>query len=249
MSNRKLLLAHIRNGRYAHAGEEEAIDLTMTLIKKNPQHTLLDVGCGLGGTANYIEPQGFGKVIGIDVDKEVLEQAKTFYPNIPFYLCDANALYTFFKDQKFNVFYSFNAFFCFKDQTNCLKQFSEVAEKNAELLIFDYSSPKLFLGKSPFIDEKSESRSALLFSPIELSTIETTLNQTQWQLMNIINLNDKYKLWYRSLISKMKSEKLELIERFGKTTFDDLYTGYMRLMELLDKGIVGGSIIHAKHKD
>lgn len=51
----KKFLSFIRNGDYAHAGEEEAIELAMSGIEKNPQRNILDVGCGLGGTANYLQ--------------------------------------------------------------------------------------------------------------------------------------------------------------------------------------------------
>ena len=71
---------HVRNGHYAHVGEEEAIDLTMQLINKNPSQKILDIGCGLGGTANYVEKQDFGKVIGIDIDSIILKKSAR---NIP----------------------------------------------------------------------------------------------------------------------------------------------------------------------
>lgn len=243
-NNRKLLLAHIRHGNYAHAGEEEAIDLTLALINKNPKQKILDMGCGLGGTANYIEKQGFGKVTGIDIDSNVLKKAKEIYPLIPFYLCDANNVNVFFNDQKFNIFYSFNAFFCFKSQENCLRACSEIAEKNAELLIFDYSSLKYFSKLNPFSNQAG-SFPALSFSPINLATINEVLLRTRWNLNEIINLNDKYRHWYQTLISKMETNKYDLIQRFGQATFDDLYVGYIKLLELIVREEIGGCIIHA----
>jgi ubiquinone/menaquinone biosynthesis C-methylase UbiE len=244
MSNRKLLLAQIRNGNYAHAGEEEAIDLSLELIKKNPNQKLLDIGCGLGGTADYIEKRGFGKVTGIDLDPVVLKKAKEIYPNIPFHLCDANTVDTFFKNQKFNILYSFNAFFCFKNQENCLRAFAKVAEENAELLIFDYSSPGFFSKVNPF-GGHTGSTVAESFSPINLAAINELLLKTHWKLKKIINLNDKYRYWYQTLISKMENQKDDLTQRFGQTTFDEMYFGYTRLLDLIERGEIGGCIIHA----
>jgi hypothetical protein len=51
----KQLLAFIRGSDYAHAGEEEAIDLALRPVPRRPDQLLLDVGCGLGGTAKYVE--------------------------------------------------------------------------------------------------------------------------------------------------------------------------------------------------
>ncbi len=248
MSNRKLLLAHIREGHYAHAGEEEAIELTMKLIQKNTQNQILDVGCGLGGTANYIEKQGYGKVTGIDIDPSVLHTAKELYSHVRFELCDANSAHSFFSQLRFNVIYSFNAFFCFKTQKNCLTGFSEIAENNADLLLFDYTSPGYFTQKSPFCDRTKESSASTLFAPINLDRIERDLFEANWQLNTIINLDAKYRIWYQSLILKMEQAKNELIQKFDNTTYHDLYTGYVQLLTLLEQKKIGGAIIHATHR-
>ena len=65
----KQMLAMMRKGDYAHAGEEEAIDLVMNKIPKDNTRLILDVGCGLGGTAKYIQDHGWGKVTGIDITR------------------------------------------------------------------------------------------------------------------------------------------------------------------------------------
>lgn len=252
MSQRKLLLAHIRKGNYAHAGEEQAINLILNLITPNPNQTLLDIGCGLGGTANYIQEKGYGHVTGIDIDPTVLEQAKEYYPNIPFYYCDANLLNDFFSvpsfkdNQKFDVLYSFNAFFCFQNQENCLKQFALVAKPQAELLIFDYTSPGHFSGSSPFTDETKQSTAALRFNPINLSNVAENLKACSWKLEKIIPLDIQYRTWYQELIHKMESNKEDLIAHFGSTPFHELHQGYQKLLEMLKQGIVGGGIVYAK---
>ena len=48
----KEILSIIRDGNYAHPGEEEAIELTFQDIPKNSHRQMLDVGCGRGGTAH-----------------------------------------------------------------------------------------------------------------------------------------------------------------------------------------------------
>lgn len=242
---RKLLLAKIRNGNYAHAGEEEAIELTMNLIPKNPAQTLLDLGCGLGGTANYLQKNQWGKVVGIDIDAAILQQAKGFYSDIQFECCDASHVDTFFASNQFNVFYAFNAFFCFPEQEQCLKSIVNIASKNAELLIFDYSSPSCFEKPNPFVDRRSQSKCTGSFKPINLSLIEKTLYDYHWQLKKTIDVTEKYYYWYQTLLEKMEKNQQNLVEQFGKSTYDDLYVGYQKLLAFINAGEIGGCIIHA----
>ena len=49
----KRILALVRDAAYAHAGEEEAIALALGGIAKEHERRVFDVGCGLGGTAEY----------------------------------------------------------------------------------------------------------------------------------------------------------------------------------------------------
>lgn len=248
MNLRKLLLAEIRQGNYAHAGEVEAIELAINHLKKGKNQTVLDVGCGLGGTADYFQKNGFGKIIGIDIDDTVISDAKKLYPNINFYLCDAIHVNQLFKNIKFNIIYSFNAFFCFKDKDRILRSFYEIAENGAELLLFDYSCNGAFLQDSPFLDKTQKSTAAANFDPIDLTMIEENLKNSHWQLKEIVNLDDQFKKWYREVITKMEVKKEFLVLKFGIVTFDDIYQGFVRLLVLLENNLVGGSIIYANRE-
>lgn len=48
---------------------------------------ILDLGCGHGVNANYIQSKGF-QVIGIDLSKEMIAHARKAYPNIEFRIGD-----------------------------------------------------------------------------------------------------------------------------------------------------------------
>ncbi len=247
MGNRKLLLASVRQGNYAHAGEEEAIELAMGLLPKKPEQTLLDVGCGLGGTAYYIQQHGWGEVSGIDIDPEVLAQAKKFYPNLSLSLCDANHVTELFLKPSFDAVYSFNAFFCFLEQENVLVKLNQIAKNSADLIIFDYASPDVFSKPSFFHNSTGKSTSSV-FSPINLRTIEFLLDKTGWRLQQIIDLEQQYKNWYETLVIKMDAQKSHLITSFGEVTFNDLFESYRRLLDALHHKEITGVILHAKKK-
>ena len=72
----KRILALIRDGDYAHAGEDEAIERSFRSIPKDPGNWMLDVGCGRGGSADYLRRNGWGHVEGIDRDAESIEYAR-----------------------------------------------------------------------------------------------------------------------------------------------------------------------------
>jgi SAM-dependent methyltransferase len=73
----KHLLALIRGSDYAHAGEEEAIELALRPVPRRASQLLLDVGCGLGGTAKYVQDHGWGTVVGLDVEPDSIVRARS----------------------------------------------------------------------------------------------------------------------------------------------------------------------------
>ena len=66
----KHLVAFLRGKNYAHAGEEEAISIVLDEFPKKNDRVILDVGCGLGETANFIQKNGWRLVTGFDIEKE-----------------------------------------------------------------------------------------------------------------------------------------------------------------------------------
>lgn len=109
------MLSLVRDGDYAHAGEEEAIELAMRPIEKRADQIIVDAGCGRGGTASYLQAKGFGKVVGFDIEPASIATARGKYPEVEFYVCDVcDADRTI--DAKADVVCMFNAYYCFPDQ-------------------------------------------------------------------------------------------------------------------------------------
>src|SRR5262245_53766859 len=110
----KELLSLIRDGDYAHAGEEEAIELAMRRYPKRASRLILDVGCGRGGTAQYVHDHGWGRVVGIDRELDSILRARQVYPGVEFHACDvldaADVL-----NRRFDLIYLFNSFYAFGD--------------------------------------------------------------------------------------------------------------------------------------
>ena len=78
----KQVLALLRDGDFAHAGEEEAIERTLREVPKNPERAILDAGCGRGGTAAYMQRNRWGQVTGIDREPRSIAHARDTYPEV-----------------------------------------------------------------------------------------------------------------------------------------------------------------------
>ena len=74
MIEKKYLLTEIRQGDYTHAGDEEAIEMMLPFISS--KDSLLDIGSGLGGTAEYIRQRKGCNIVGIDKDIKAIRYAK-----------------------------------------------------------------------------------------------------------------------------------------------------------------------------
>lgn len=67
-----------KNSRFWKVAKKEGIAI-------NPDGVVLDLGCGDGDLCNELKQNGWGKVIGTDVSKVRIGNAKTRYPDIDFY--------------------------------------------------------------------------------------------------------------------------------------------------------------------
>jgi len=88
------------------------------MYKKLPDlknKSVLCVGCGSGEECNHIKSLGAKKVVGIDISKELINQAKKNYPDIEFYVMDIEKLN--FPKSSFNFIYSSLALHYLKDWT------------------------------------------------------------------------------------------------------------------------------------
>jgi phosphoethanolamine N-methyltransferase len=241
MNKIKLILSHLRDGDFAHPGEIDAIKIAMDSILKNPNQALLDIGCGLGGTANYLQKNGWGNVTGIDIDNDVISYAKQHYPSCQFYQEDVLNVSHLFSDKKFDVIYFFTSFFCFPSQSDSLQTLSEIANVNCQLVMFDYAAFDDNTIENPF----TWSKAGFNFYPIYLERFKKTLSNAGWTFSNSIDLSNQFILWYQQLLQKFQDKRDEIVNLFGAEMFDAMFDGYENLLRYLVNKKVGGIVIHA----
>lgn len=233
------ILSLVRGGDYAHAGEEEAIELAMSGVEKNAHRIIVDAGCGRGGTAEFLHRNGWGHVVGIDVEADSISAARRNYPNVRFLVgdvCDADQ----YVDVRPDIVCMFNAYYCFDDQTKALAALSKIAQPHTRLIIFDHvdrggyqDDPLMDAGK-PFLP-----------NPLRLDETKESLTSTGWQAPDIVEVHDHYISWYARLVDKIARARDEVIAVAGQRGYHHVHGLYQGLLNAALQQKLGAAVITA----
>lgn len=233
----KRILSLVREGDYAHAGEEEAINLAMAGIGKDRRRIILDAGCGRGGTADYLHRNGWGRVIGIDIEAWSIEAARQNYPDISFRACDVCEL-DGCVDESPDVICMFNAFYCFGDQSKALASLLNIARPHTRMIIFDhvdrggYQDNPLMDAGEPFLP-----------SPLRLDEVKERLASTGWQTPEIRELHDDYIRWYASLVGRIEGARDQITDLVNESGYDHVLGLYRGLLDAAQNKKLGAAVI------
>lgn len=247
IDNPRILLSHLRNSDYAHAGEQEAIDIVLQGISRFIHHDakhklkMLDVGCGLGGTAAYIKNKTHADLYGIDIDNHAIQYANK-YQNIHFFNCNVENTENIFPHNEFDVIYSFNSFYAFANQEQALKSLATITKRDGLLVIFDYmqTSKDANLSLTDLAGKKMHFIIADEFNQL--------LNKTGWKLIQTHTLNHEYKKWYVNAISQLHSNKNLLLQKFTEHAYNQVNETFLNLITHIQSKKLGGSIFYGKLK-
>lgn len=236
----KQILSLIRSGDYAHAGEEEAIRRTLDGVSPSPDRAILDMGCGLGGTANYISRLGLGSVTGIDIDPDTIAYAKERYPDCRFTCCPAGECSRFLQPG-FSLVVTFNALYTFPDQSAALREAHKLTTSGAEIRLFEYTARSARPEVISFCDDYGRGR----WRPVILDQAEEMLVRTGWKLEEVADLSSAYQTWYTELVDKISSKQDEIISQHGREWFEYALRRYQELLEVIERRVIGGAILKA----
>jgi len=230
----KRILALVRKGDYAHAGEEEAIEVVFKDIPKDPKRILLDVGCGRGGTAGYVQDKGWGKVTGIDIDPESIDYAKKTYPDVDFLAADATAL-SVKLPKRFDLIYLFNVFYALRDHGGVLRELRRLSREPGGLVIFDYLIRSKTKKDFPFPE----------WNPIDLTAAAGLFKTAGWRITKTVDLSKLYEKWYNNLNSRIEASSEEIIALAGEEWLDFVRSFYGNIADAIKKGLLGGAAVYA----
>jgi len=237
----KRILAATREGNYAHPGEEEAILLTLQPFAHRAGSRWLDAGCGRGGTAAFVQRQGWAaEVSAFDIDAVSIEEARQTYPEVAFTACGVTDAPEHVPG-KFDLIYSFNAFYAFPDQPSALRAFRDLASPSAQLVIFDYVDRGGFAGS-----DLAQLAEASHWHPLDPKTFPRMLADAGWRQTSEQNLDADYARWYRWLVERFDTRRDSLLTFAPPAAIDLARSFYSALQKAVEDGIVGGSIVTAE---
>jgi len=242
----RLLLAKVRNGDYAHPGDEEAIDLllarAMNYCVLTQSSKILDAGCGLGGTAQYVKNKTNAEVSGVDIDSVAIAHAKTTYAGIKFFTGDILNSQQVFSDQQFQLLYMFNVLYSIEDKVACLKNLAKNATPHAVLAIFDYT-------QTVSTDLSMTDLAGKTMYPLSLSDLKVIFDAAGWELVEILDLRDNYLKWYEQFLQKIVAMKeKELLNEFSQATYQRVFDTFSNLLQNLRDNTLSGALIIGKKK-
>ena len=236
----KQILALLRDGDFAHAGEEEAIELTLREVPKNPERAILDAGCGRGGTAAYMQRNRWGRVTGIDIEPRSIAHARNTHPQLRFSVCDIEDA-----NERLRPVYElvtlFDVLYALTDHARALAALASVSTPGATLAIFTYTDPGAYQA-SPLVDAERP----FLPHPPKPAEIQSTLPATGWEVRRVESITAHYERWYATLVAKINAKRGAVEDLAGLDGYSHVHRLYSGLWERFRDGRLGGLIILAE---
>jgi SAM-dependent methyltransferase len=234
----KQILALVRDGDFAHAGEEEAIDRAMASVPQERTQRILDAGCGRGGTAAYLQSHGWGRATGIDIEPKSIAYARETYPEVTFDCCNIHDVAAYVPGE-FDVITLFNVLYALPDQEGALRALASRAKTQAGLVLFDYvdlggyrSAPLMDAG-APFLP-----------NPPLKADLARILEEGGWRLRSVEDLTGDYARWYEALVAKIKAKREGIETLGGPEAYEHVLDRYSGLLAAIQEGRLGGVVVY-----
>ncbi|MBB6500028.1 class I SAM-dependent methyltransferase [Pedobacter cryoconitis] len=135
---------HILYSQRNDAEAEFLIDNLTAFLKPALHSRILDIACGRGRHAVYLNKKGFD-VTGIDLSEQSIKYAKQFEQKyLHFFVHDMRKLgYINYYDIAMNLFTSFGYFDTEKDHVNALKSFRKSIKEDGKVVIDYFNTQKI----------------------------------------------------------------------------------------------------------
>lgn len=239
----KRILADIRAAPYAHAGEEEAVELVLSGICKRSDRRILDAGCGLGGTAHDMQSGGWGVVTGFDLDEVTVARARGLFPQCTFLVADVTSVAATLPGP-FDLITCFNSFYAMPQQ-QALTQLAALSHSGTELLIFDYTDPNRAYAASDFARRED----ADFWHPPCPDDFGADAAESGWQLIEFGDLTERYHAWYVELCDRIANGRDDLARTHGRSAIDFVSEFYAALRDTFTDGTLGGGLFRLTRSD
>jgi SAM-dependent methyltransferase len=236
----KKILSIVRQGDFAHPGEEEAIEIALKSFQPDKERTILDVGCGRGGTAHYLQSRGWGKVTGFDIDQESIAYAQTTYPAVTFIDCDIYKSSRFLA-KRFDLICLFTTFYILPDQRKALQELRSLASSQGSIVIFDYLDLSED-GETLHVREEE----GVIWNPIKLRLIDECFASCGWKVTAVTDQSPNFCSWYGKLVDRIEACQVQITNGEGPTWYQFVHDFYGGMLDSIKRGVLGGVLITAR---
>ena len=193
---------------------------------------ILDAGSGYGGTAYYLYTKGFKKIWGADIEKEATDYANSRYGVVKFFNIDLFNVSKKFRKDYFSLITMFNVLYSVESKQTLLHHINFVAKKGAIIAIMDYAWDSRV--EKPVFDKKKDEIlrdfDGKRIYPIDTSNFKTTLRNAGWKLIKEVDLTEEYMRWYNQILSKVASERADLLAIYKEKDVEDVENLYSKLL-------------------
>lgn len=240
----RILLTKLRGGDYAHAGDKAAIDLVLNkAIQINPniiKGPTLDIGSGLGGTANYLSQHNFKDIYCIDLDTGAIQYTKAHYSHLNCQIGNILQLSNFYPANHFRFTYLFNVLYAIEDKHLALQEIVKITAPQGIIAIFDYTLLRDTL-VNPLYDFAGKQ-----MYPLQITQLKETLQEIGWEIVEIQDLTPQFIEWYEDFLKKLDDEEPNLLKTFDQEHIDKVRKTFVFLLDYLKSKTLGGIVIYAK---
>ncbi len=236
----KRLLALVRDGDYAHPGEESANELLFAGMRPDARRRVLDAGCGGAGTAAWVQRRDLGAVTGIEIDATTARLARERHPDVTVVVGDLQRAGDVLAGS-FDLIYSMTAVYAAPDQAAVFRQLGALAAAGAELRLLEYADPH-----GRFAGATSGDSSWGWWRPLAPRVIPDMLAAAGWSSIAVRDLHPEFVLWYRSLCTRIAARRREIVSAFGGEWFDFVTREYAGILDLVREGVLGGLVVRAR---
>jgi ubiquinone/menaquinone biosynthesis C-methylase UbiE len=241
----KEIIQILREGNFSHSGGVEAINIlnskVITLAPYIQEVNSLEIGCGTGAASYFMQKEGYNNLWAIDINEKAIEEAKIQYPSVNFQVADVTKLTKIFEDDFFEFIYSFNVTHAMKDKVPMLQRLKAISKRGTTLAIFDY-----YL-KDEHSTDAIKNLSGNDMFPIKLSKFKMMMKILGWEIIEEVEVTDKYKFWHKAMLAKIEA-RIDMLK--GKNYTDDeiklVVERFQHLLDAIESERLGGIILIAK---
>jgi phosphoethanolamine N-methyltransferase len=212
------------------------IDSTKVIFNENPIPTgarVLDVGCGIGGPAKFLNDHFDADVLGVDLASNCIRIANKRHesnPKLNFLVADATSYE--FEDSSFDLIYSRDVILHIASKDQLFSRLLKATKPGGKLIMTDYCC-----GPQEKWDDEFKSYVAQRgYTLVTVDQYKKILEEAGW----VVDRAEDKTEWFKEILETEKSRALankkQFLEHFTEADFEHLMEGWDSKLVRVPKG-------------